>query len=824
MLRVLSLLAGNLSLFLCPALATTAAAPAAPAPPAAAPVASHPRVLLIGIDGADLRIIDRLITGGRLPTFARLKREGASGPLRSEEPLLSPVVWTTIVTGRRPQDHRILDFVEIDPHGAAVPITSSRRRVPALWNIAAEFGKKSGFVGWYASFPAETVSGFQVSDRLGFHQVSSARAISGAAFPEGLARELEAKVGAPAADVAATRRRFVAGSGPLPADTGDRLNQLARIYATSEFYRKALPYLQERFAPDLLGVYFEGIDACGHLFMEDAPPRRTHVPPETFRAFSETVDRYYEYQDEVLADLLRLEGPGTVTMVVSDHGFKTGDLRPQTSGRADTGIAPLWHRIDGTVLLHGAGVRPAAHIERAGILDVAPTVVSILGVPLSRELPGRALADAFEKGAVPPSKVIAAYRALPERAPVSAPADPEALQKLRALGYLSGGGGAVPHDPQGRTVSSYVNEGQVLTHAGDWRGALRAYGRAAELDPKAVNALAPAAALYLQNGDPTRAAELLARASRIEPQNLWVLVQKASLALETGRLDDAERDLAAARRLDDRLPGVTLLAARLERARGHSGLALEELDRAEALADSEAMRGDILLLRSDVQASLGRFAEAEDALRRAEPLVPPRRIAAARGALAFARHDGAAAERAFRQALAADPESSSLERQLGEAIAAVGRSDEAEAAFRRAIAKARSPEEKESAWGDLSVLFQKTSRDPRALATLREAVRAVPDSSALWAMLGAALGRSGDLGAALSSYERSIALRPTALACKTLAALYFEVRKDRTRALKLWNESLALDPDQPEVREFVRRYGPPGPRSPGNPRPVQPNR
>ena len=58
---------------------------------------ASPRVLLIGIDGADLQVIDRLIAEGKLPTFQRLEREGAFGPLRSQEPLLSPIVWTTIV-------------------------------------------------------------------------------------------------------------------------------------------------------------------------------------------------------------------------------------------------------------------------------------------------------------------------------------------------------------------------------------------------------------------------------------------------------------------------------------------------------------------------------------------------------------------------------------------------------------------------------------------------------------------------------------------------------------------------------------------------------
>ncbi|MEO8191125.1 MAG: alkaline phosphatase family protein [Acidobacteriota bacterium] len=767
-----------------------------------------PRVLLIGIDGADPRIIDRLIAAKKLPTFQRLKREGAFGPLRSQEPLLSPVVWTSIATGRLAQDHGVLDFVEIGADGKPIPITSLRRKVAALWNVAGQFGRSSGFVGWYGSYPAEKVAGFEVSDRLGFHQVRSASAVSGATFPAELAGEIKSRFGAPVPDVAATRRRFLSDpASRMSSDGAARLEQLAKIYATSEFYRKLLPFLQSRHRVDLLAVYFEGIDACGHLFMEDAAPRRPDVSPDDFRAFSGAVDRYYEYQDEVLADLLRLEGPSTVTLVVSDHGFKEGDARPRTSGRADTGLAPLWHRIDGVIFVHGKSVRSGARVERAGILDVAPTVLRLLDAPLSRELPGHPVADAFAPGALgiaPPS--VAAY-AVPKREknqPIAS--DPEAVEKLMALGYLAGGGKAMAHDAEGRTASSYVNEGQARTHTGDWQGALRAFGRASELDPRAVNALAPAAAIYIQHRQYDQASVLLGRAAKVAPGNLWVLIQRAFLNFRTGRLAEAIKDFEAAKKLDDRLPGVHLLGARLENARGESARALQELEEAESLADANEMRAEIFTLRAEIQIALRRYPDAEESLQRAAALVPDSQLAASRGSLAFARGDFAGAQRWFREGAAADPESSELERLAGEAAGGANAPSEAEQAFRRAIAKARTPEETELAWGDLSLLFQKAGRERETIATLRDSVQRAPDSHVLWGMLGAALGRTGDLPGAIAAYEKSISLKPTALACKTLGALYFEVRHDGARAVALWEQSLALDPEQPDVKNFLRRY------------------
>lgn len=702
----------------------------------------------------------------------------------------------------------MLDFVEFGRDGAATPITSARRRVPALWNILGQFGRTSGFVGWYASYPAERVAGFEVSDRLGFHQVRSARAVAGATFPESLAAELREQFGEPAVDLQATRRRFLADpAAELSPDGAARLDQLARIHATSEFYRRVLPHLQARFATDLLAVYFEGVDACQHLFMEDAPPRLPGVSDADFRAFSVTVDRYYEYQDEVLADLLRLAGPGTVTIVVSDHGFKSGAERPRTSGRADTGRAPLWHRLHGVVFLHGGPAVPA-HIPGASILDVAPTVLALLRVPQSRELAGRPLSEGFRAGALREVPSVARYRALPKARPApSGGEDPEAVQKLMALGYLSGNGRGAAHDADGRTAASFVNEATALSGSGDLDGALRAFGKAVALDPKNVNGLLAAAAIYLRRGEAERARPLIERASAAEPDSFWVHVQRASWAVETGRFPEAESELAAAGKADDRLPILYFAKARLAQARGDGATALQELARARSLTDADDLNAEILLLQAEAHAILGRFAEAHRDLDQAARIASAASLSAARGELALREKDYGAAARHFARALRSSPQSSPLERKLGSALASGGSPAEAEAAFRRAISSARTDPERENAYGDLSLLLQSERKEAEALATLRQAVDRLPRSHVLFGMLGAAEGRKGNIDGAIAAYERSIALKPTALACKTLAALLVGKKGSRDRALSLWKESLEIDPNQSDVRDFLRQFG-----------------
>jgi cytochrome c-type biogenesis protein CcmH/NrfG len=89
---------------------------------------------------------------------------------------------------------------------------------------------------------------------------------------------------------------------------------------------------------------------------------------------------------------------------------------------------------------------------------------------------------------------------------------------------------------------------------------------------------------------------------------------------------------------------------------------------------------------------------------------------------------------------------------------------------------------------------------------LRAALDRTPQAARLWAILGATYGEGGDYDAAIDAYQRSVSIEPTALACKTLAALLFEIRHDRARARELWEQSLELDRRQPDVQKFLSQY------------------
>ena len=123
------------------------------------------RVLLIGWDSADWRVINPLMDSGKMPNLERLVEEGVVGNLASLHPDLSPMLWTSIATRKRPFKHGIYGFSEPFPQtGAVRPITNISRKTKAIWNIVSQVGLKSIVVGWWPSHPAEPINGVMVSD------------------------------------------------------------------------------------------------------------------------------------------------------------------------------------------------------------------------------------------------------------------------------------------------------------------------------------------------------------------------------------------------------------------------------------------------------------------------------------------------------------------------------------------------------------------------------------------------------------------------------------------------------------------------------------
>ena len=118
------------------------------------------RILLLGWDAADWKIIQPLLDAGRLPHLEQLINEGVSGNLATLKPILSPMLWTSIATGKLADQHGIHGFVEPRPDGSGLrPVTATSLSAQPLWNILERNGQRSAVVGWFATHPANEVAG-----------------------------------------------------------------------------------------------------------------------------------------------------------------------------------------------------------------------------------------------------------------------------------------------------------------------------------------------------------------------------------------------------------------------------------------------------------------------------------------------------------------------------------------------------------------------------------------------------------------------------------------------------------------------------------------
>ena len=518
----------------------------------------HAPVIVIGWDGADWDYLRPRIEAGALPELSGLVREGRSGKLRTIHPPLSPIVWTTMMTGRAPLDHGILDFTRFHPvTRAREPITSDERRVPAIWSLASAAGKQVAIFGMWATYPAEPVSGLIVSDRLMSFQGGSAPDAPGVVFPEdraGWARQALAKA----------EREAVVESLPDPA----RGEALRRILVETAVYDDLAQEWWKEKKPDLTVVYLQATDAVGHVFASFRPPRRPGVSEEDAARYGGIPDRVYDEADRRLGVWRKLaRESGARLLLVSDHGFAWGDDRPAAGAGDAAATAGRWHKSEGIFVVEGPGIA-ASGGDPGEVAQVAPTVLALLGIPPTPGMP-RPLA-----GIEPAGTPVAA--APVGKASSSEGADDEALARLKSLGYV---GSAEPASgPAGsstRTAGSWGNEGLILEDRGQPDDARRAYEHALTVDPNHaaslwnLSRLTHDAALErraLAAGSPDAAQAVLERAKdllqRGECKSALEYVRAAARALPGSPVPPAAEGLALLC-LDDKAGAIAALTRSL---------------------------------------------------------------------------------------------------------------------------------------------------------------------------------------------------------------------------------------------------------------------
>jgi hypothetical protein len=398
--------------------------PKAPAPPVPVRLdAGRParRVVVVGIDGLSPSDVTVARDGG-MPAFARLARQGAFSPLATVSPTEGPPVWTTMMTGRLPRDHGIRsastyrlrgsgsDWALL-PKAALVgvlerarlaerrPIASTSRRRRALWNVLDAFGIPTGLVRVWGTHPPETIRGFVVSPYFHLLLGDPVRA-AGTLFPRDLLPEIGARAVSPRDLDPALLADLADAAAPSALDDPLMWTLAEESLAPDLTYARVAQVLRQAYGPSLLVVSFHGYEAAGHVFYRYAHPEAFgNVSADEARRYGRVPARYASLVERWVAEIEKDLGPGDVLVVLSGYGLAPtplwrrllGALTGTAVGAATHGGAP-----DGVLLVAGEGIRPGAVPARASVLDVAPTLLYLLGLPVARDMEGRVLTEILE--------------------------------------------------------------------------------------------------------------------------------------------------------------------------------------------------------------------------------------------------------------------------------------------------------------------------------------------------------------------------------------------------------------------------------------------
>jgi tetratricopeptide (TPR) repeat protein len=698
------------------------------------------KVLLIGWDAADWKVINPLLDQGWMPTLDDFINHGVMGNLATLRPILSPMLWNSIATGKRANKHGIHGFMEPDTQNGGIrPVSSTSRKVKAIWNILTQRGFKTHVLGWFAGHPAEPINGISVSDLYPYATAPPDQPWPlppGGVHPERL-RDTFAELRMHPGDVTeAAILPWIPRAAEIDQENDKGLMSFAKILSENCSIHNAATWILQNEPWDFLAVYYNGIDHFCHGFMHYHPPRMEGIPEDRYEIYKDVVNGAYRFHDMMLETLLNLAGPEATVLLVSDHGFHSDHLRPRGIPAEPAGPA-VQHRPFGIFCMKGPHVQQDERIYGATLLDVTPTILTLFGLPVGADMDGRVLAQAFEE---PPEITrIPSWEQEPGECgmhPSDLRMDPAAaqavLQQFVALGYIQ-----PPSEDQSKAVASAVREAN--------------YNLARD---------------YLDCGRPHDALPLLEDLANNDPKQTRLQMHLAQCYLALSRREAAKQILE------------TLITADLNPPEAESAKA-ERPDQADAVPPAEmAPQTEVPeTARAETPEAPTEVATSQDKQPNPRPWAD-----LLMGVIHFEEGNMEAALACLLKAEQSDPRLPNLHLRIGETYLRQKRTDDAGRAFQQALdIDGDSPE----AHLGLAMVRLRQRRNEEAAEQALLAVGLQHFLPLGHFYLGVALARLGHRQRAMLAFETCLSMLPGLVAAhRWLAALHSQPGGDVDKAVR----------------------------------------
>lgn len=372
------------------------------------------KVALIGVDGFDISFARSMIEEGKLPFFKKLIESSFVCRYKAREPRIPAIFWTTVATGLPPEEHNIRAFQSTtiigirtplqfrrDPSGILwalnslflnakiaqlEPISSYLRGSKTLWEVFSENGYRIGQINWWASWPADEVRDFSITDRA-FEKIKEKMEMEMDFYPHHIKDELLLSL------------------------------DFSETFQPDSFILGSIQRLLESYSPELLMAYLPGLDIQWEKNfrnpMEEVPYLKASI---------EEIEKAFLKEDKILENMsILLKDYAKVFVFDPGRNLKNKGLKKGEEGAVVFQDYPF---------IKGSLYDPQIPEK------IAPSILYIAGFPVSERMKEplmESIIDEFKKAH--PLKRIKSFGKKKEKKIVSK-FNKELLENLRSLGYI----------------------------------------------------------------------------------------------------------------------------------------------------------------------------------------------------------------------------------------------------------------------------------------------------------------------------------------------------------------------------------------------------
>jgi len=394
-----------------------------------APMSFVPSVTVLLLDGASLGFVRQRVAAGQLGNLARMLDRGAAIDLATVRPTQVEPVWVAAATGKFAEKNGIRsaseylvrdtdsDRVDILPDYCFAyalssqgfirgrPHSSASLDARPVWDILTDYQVPVGVVNWPLTYPAGPGLGYVLSDRFD----------DAATSPLRLA---DAEAGNPTTTVDVARETFDRWHGRawyevvVPFTQGELSAADINRARWDRAYSDTASALNQQFAPRFRAIRYEGLETFGHVYLRQAQPELFR-DPRWVAAVRPVLDRYYAYLDAEVGRAMQALAPGDLLLVISGFGMDATPVSKRLLARLlgereFTGTHEAGP--DGFLLAYGSAVA-TGQFPRGAVVDLAPTILYFMGIPVGRDMDGYPRTDLFQSAwtAEHPVKYVASH-------------------------------------------------------------------------------------------------------------------------------------------------------------------------------------------------------------------------------------------------------------------------------------------------------------------------------------------------------------------------------------------------------------------------------